>query len=83
MRPAQAPFAPRVLELAQHQTIAHYRIAAKPGGRAAWARSGATDTKLGDNVAIKILPEVFAQDADRMTRFTRKVQLLAEINLIR
>jgi hypothetical protein len=34
-------------------------------------------------VAIKILPEVFAQDADRMTRFTRKVQLLADINLIR
>jgi len=36
----------------------------------------ATDTKLGRDVAIKVLPESFAQDADRMARFQREVQVL-------
>ena len=40
----------------------------------------ATDTKLGRDVAIKILPETFAQDADRMARFTREAQVLASLN---
>src|SRR4051812_49479851 len=40
----------------------------------------ATDTKLGRDVAIKILPESFAQDADRLARFTREAQVLAALN---
>src|SRR4051812_3335665 len=40
----------------------------------------ATDTKLGRDVAIKILPESFARDADRLTRFTREAQVLASLN---
>jgi serine/threonine-protein kinase len=40
----------------------------------------ATDTKLGRDVAIKILPESFAQDADRLARFTREAQVLASLN---
>jgi serine/threonine-protein kinase len=40
----------------------------------------ATDTKLNRDVAIKILPDVFAQDADRMARFTREAQVLAALN---
>src|SRR5881409_2515750 len=40
----------------------------------------ATDTKLGREVAIKILPDAFAQDADRMLRFTREPQVLASLN---
>jgi hypothetical protein len=32
----------------------------------------ATDTKLNRDVALKILPEAFAQDADRMARFQAK-----------
>src|SRR5712691_3983319 len=40
----------------------------------------ATDTKLGRDVAIKILPESFAHDADRMARFTREAQVLASLN---
>ena len=40
----------------------------------------ATDTKLGREVAIKILPEAFAGDADRMARFTREAQVLASLN---
>jgi len=34
----------------------------------------ATDTKLERDVAIKVLPESFAQDADRMARFQREAQ---------
>src|SRR2546428_8804696 len=40
----------------------------------------ATDTKLGREVAIKIIPEAFAQDADRMARFTREAKVLAALN---
>ena len=40
----------------------------------------ASDTKLHREVAIKVLPEAFAQDADRMTRFTREAQVLASLN---
>ena len=40
----------------------------------------ATDNKLGRDVAIKILPEAFAQDADRMARFEREAQVLASLN---
>src|SRR5881409_1728372 len=40
----------------------------------------ATDTKLGREVAINIIPEAFAQDADRMARFTREAQVLASLN---
>jgi serine/threonine-protein kinase len=62
------------------QTIAHYRIAAKLGEGGMGEVWRATDTKLNRDVAIKILPEVFAQDADRMARFEREAQVLASLN---
>jgi serine/threonine-protein kinase len=40
----------------------------------------ATDTKLNREVAIKILPDAFAEDADRMARFSREAQVLASLN---
>ena len=40
----------------------------------------ATDTKLNREVAIKVLPDSFAQDADRLARFTREAQVLASLN---
>src|SRR6266581_4229060 len=40
----------------------------------------ATDTTLGRQVAIKVLPEAFAQDAARMARFEREAQTLAALN---
>src|SRR5215471_2460317 len=40
----------------------------------------AKDTKLGRDVAIKVLPDAFAHDADRMARFEREAQLLASLN---
>ena len=40
----------------------------------------ARDTKLNRDVAIKVLPDVFAGDADRLARFQREAQLLASLN---
>jgi len=62
------------------QTIAHYRISAKLGQGGMGEVYRATDTKLGREVAIKVLPEAFAQDSDRMARFTREAQVLASLN---
>src|SRR5438128_10647291 len=40
----------------------------------------ARDTRLNRDVAIKILPDAFASDADRVARFTREAQTLAALN---
>jgi tetratricopeptide (TPR) repeat protein len=40
----------------------------------------ARDTKLGRDVAIKILPPLFAHDADRLARFEREARVLASLN---
>ncbi|MEQ1912325.1 MAG: serine/threonine-protein kinase, partial [Vicinamibacterales bacterium] len=40
----------------------------------------ARDTKLNRDVALKVLPDSFAHDADRLARFTREAQTLAALN---
>ena len=40
----------------------------------------ALDTKLGRQVAVKVLPEEFSQDQDRVARFEREARLLASLN---
>src|SRR4029077_3974710 len=62
------------------QVIAHYRITAKLGEGGMGEVWRATDTKLGRDVAIKVIPETFAKDPDRMVRFTREAQVLASLN---
>src|SRR3982751_3638196 len=40
----------------------------------------ARDARLNRDVAIKVLPEVFAQDSERLARFTREAQTLATLS---
>jgi len=40
----------------------------------------ARDTMLGRDVAIKVIPQAFADDAERLARFTREAQTLAALN---
>jgi eukaryotic-like serine/threonine-protein kinase len=40
----------------------------------------ARDTKLQRDVAIKVIPELFASDPERLARFTREAQTLAALN---
>src|ERR1700680_1662918 len=40
----------------------------------------ARDTKLKRNVALKVLPDAFARDPDRMARFQREAEVLASLN---
>ena len=40
----------------------------------------ARDTRLNRDVALKVLPELFARDPDRLARFTREAQVLASLN---
>jgi Tol biopolymer transport system component len=40
----------------------------------------ARDARLGRDVALKVLPELFTRDTERMTRFDREAQLLASLN---
>ena len=40
----------------------------------------ARDSKLNRDVAIKVLPELFTADPDRLARFTREAQTLARLN---
>jgi eukaryotic-like serine/threonine-protein kinase len=40
----------------------------------------ARDTKLGREVALKVLPQAFAADAERMGRFEREAKVLASLN---
>jgi eukaryotic-like serine/threonine-protein kinase len=62
------------------ESIAHYRISSKLGEGAMGEVYRATDSKLGREVAIKLIPEDFARDATRMSRFTREAQVLASLN---
>jgi serine/threonine protein kinase len=61
-------------------SIAHYRVSAKLGEGGMGAVYRATDTKLHREVAIKVLPDSFAADPDRLARFTREAHVLASLN---
>src|SRR5215470_5687938 len=60
--------------------VGHYEILAPIGSGGMGEVYRARDTKLNREVAIKILPEAFATDADRMARFAREAQVLASLN---
>jgi serine/threonine protein kinase len=61
-------------------SVAHYRVTAKLGEGGMGEVWRATDTKLGRDVALKILPDQFAGDIDRLARFSREAHVLASLN---
>jgi serine/threonine protein kinase len=62
------------------KTIAHYEITGQLGKGGIGEVYQAKDRKLGRDVAIKLLSEEFARDADRVARFQREAKLLASLN---
>jgi tetratricopeptide (TPR) repeat protein len=62
------------------KTLAHYKITSLIGRGGMGVVYQAKDQKLGRDVAIKVLPEEFAKDADRVARFQREAKLLASLN---
>jgi dipeptidyl aminopeptidase/acylaminoacyl peptidase len=68
------------MELAPNTTLGHYRLIEKIGEGGMGVVWRAADTTLGREVAIKILPDLFADDADRLARFEREAKLLASLN---
>src|SRR5213080_2182872 len=68
------------MPLSSGTRLGPYEITAPLGAGGMGEVYRATDTKLGRDVAIKVIPEGFAQDTDRMVRFTREAQVLASLN---
>jgi serine/threonine-protein kinase len=66
--------------MSPQSSIGHYRIISKLGEGGMGAVYRASDTKLGRDVALKVLPDSFIADADRTTRFAREAQVLASLN---
>ncbi len=62
------------------QTLLHYEITEKLGAGGMGEVYRARDTKLERDVALKILPEGFTHDAERLARFEREAQVLASLN---
>ncbi|MGH8245363.1 MAG: protein kinase domain-containing protein, partial [Gammaproteobacteria bacterium] len=62
------------------QVLGRYRIEDKLGEGGMGVVYRAQDTSLNRAVAIKVLPEAFARDPERLARFRREAQLLASLN---
>ena len=60
--------------------LRHYDIVSLIGEGAMGLVYRATDTRLNRQVALKILPDAFASDPDRLARFRREAQVLASLN---
>ncbi|MGD0310482.1 MAG: serine/threonine-protein kinase, partial [Acidobacteriota bacterium] len=61
-------------------TISHYRIIEKLGAGGMGVVYRAEDTKLERQVALKVLPDIFSIDPERLARFEREAKLLASLN---
>ncbi len=61
-------------------TLGHYQVTALLGEGGMGQVWQATDTQLNRQVALKILPDAFAADPDRLARFQREAQVLASLN---
>ncbi len=62
------------------KTLSHYKVLEKIGQGGMGEVYRAEDTNLSREVAIKVLPEQFTQDPQRLARFEREAKLLAQLN---
>ena len=68
------------MTLAASTRLGSYEIVAPIGAGGMGEVYRAHDTKLGRDVAIKVLPEAFAHDPERLSRFQREAKMLASLN---
>src|SRR5512139_194264 len=64
----------------EHRRLGNYEVIEQIGAGGMGEVYRARDTRLGRDVALKILPAAFAQDPDRLGRFDREARLLAALN---
>ena len=68
------------MSLSPGTRLGHYDVTALLGEGGMGQVWQATDTQLNRQVALKILPDAFATDPDRLARFKREAQILASLN---
>jgi eukaryotic-like serine/threonine-protein kinase len=68
------------LSLAAGTKLGPYQILAPIGAGGMGEVYRARDTKLGRDVAIKVLPHILANDPERLARFEREAKVLASLN---
>ena len=68
------------LTLDTGQRLGSYEIVGPIGAGGMGEVYRATDTRLGRDVALKLLPEAFARDPDRLARFEREAKVLASLS---
>src|SRR5882672_10026752 len=70
----------RPMKLTAGTKLNQYEIVAPLGAGGMGEVYRARDTKLNREVALKVLPDVFAVDLERLARFKREAQVLASLN---
>ena len=68
------------MSLSPGTSLGHYDVTSLLGEGGMGQVWQATDTQLNRQVALKILPDAFAADPDRLARFKREAQILASLN---
>ena len=68
------------MPLSPGSRLGHYSVTALIGEGGMGQVWQATDTRLNRQVALKILPDAFAEDPERLARFQREAQVLASLN---
>src|SRR5580700_8166774 len=68
------------MPLSAGDKLGHYEVLSLLGKGGMGEVYRAKDTKLKREVALKVLPEAFARDPERMARFQREAEVLASLN---
>ncbi len=68
------------MPLSPGTTLGPYEVTAKIGEGGMGEVYRARDTKLDRDVALKVLPQAFTDDPDRLARFEREAKVLASLN---